>query len=83
MKAPIPKGFKHPYLAKYDGRIDPYEHVASNKMEIAIIGEPNSLKCKLLSGTLWEATLRWYMGLPRASINSYQDSSNTLLTKQS
>lgn len=40
---------------------------------MAIIGAPDSLKCKLLSGTFREATLRWYMGLPRATINNYQE----------
>ncbi|MCI01455.1 gag-pol polyprotein [Trifolium medium] len=41
--------------------------------QLAIIGAAEHLKCKLLSGTLKEAALRWYMGLPNNSISSYED----------
>lgn len=33
----------------------------------------DSLKCKLLFGTSRDATLRWYMGIPRASLVNYMD----------
>jgi hypothetical protein len=39
--------------------------------QTAIIGAADHLKCKLLSGTLKEATLRWYMNLPKNSIESW------------
>lgn len=65
------EGFKHPYWAKFDKRNDPYKNVASINTLMVIIGEPDSLKWKLLSGTFKNADLRWYMTLPRASIANY------------
>jgi hypothetical protein len=41
--------------------------------QTAIIGVADHLKCKLLSGTLKEAALRWYMNLPKNSIESWID----------
>lgn len=40
---------------------------------MAIIEASISLKCKLLSGTFMEVSLRWYMSLPRTLINSYKE----------
>lgn len=57
----VPEGCKPPYLAKYDGRSAPYKDITFINMHMVIIGAPDSLKCKLLSGTLREASLRWYM----------------------
>jgi hypothetical protein len=41
--------------------------------QTAIIGAAEHLKCKLLSGTLKEAALRWYMNLPKNSIENWLD----------
>jgi hypothetical protein len=41
--------------------------------QTAIIGAADHLKCKLLSGTLKEAALRWYINLPKNSIESWLD----------
>jgi len=40
---------------------------------------PDSLKCKLLAGTLIDVALRWYMNQPRFSIVSYQDMTKKLI----
>lgn len=58
---------------KFDEHNDPYKYVSSINIHMAIIGAQGSLKCKLLSGTFMEASLRWCMGLPCASINNYQE----------
>lgn len=65
--------FKPPSLTKFDGRRDPYEYVASINIQMAFIGEPNYLKCKRLTDTFKDVIFTWYMGLPRTSINSYQE----------
>lgn len=31
------------------------------------------MKCKLLSSTLKDVALRWYVGLPQASVANYQE----------
>lgn len=64
MEGLVPKGFKPPPLAKFDGRSDPYKYVASINTQTTIIGAPDSLKFKLLSGTFREAAFKWYIGLP-------------------
>jgi len=40
---------------------------------MAVIMAPDSLKCKLLAGTLSDAALRYYMNQPRFSVISYLD----------
>lgn len=68
----IPKGSKPPFLANFDGRYDLHEHVTSINMQVAIIGAPDSLNCKLLSCTFRDTVLRWYMGLHPIPVNNYQ-----------
>jgi hypothetical protein len=41
--------------------------------QTAIINAPEHLKCKLLARTFKDAALRWYMNLPKNSIESYAD----------
>ena len=48
-------------MVKFDGRIDPYEHAIFIKTHMVIIGVPDSLKKKLISDTLRDFALRWYM----------------------
>lgn len=38
-----------------------------------IVGDSDSLKCKLMAETFNEGVFQWYMSLPRFSIISYQD----------
>ncbi|GAU18549.1 hypothetical protein TSUD_325390 [Trifolium subterraneum] len=59
--------------------LHPVEHLMVVGTQTAIIGAPEHLRCKLLSGTLKDAALRtlkdaalrWYMNLPNNSIESY------------
>ncbi|GAU51615.1 hypothetical protein TSUD_182110 [Trifolium subterraneum] len=57
----------------FDEKTDPVEHLMVVGTQTAIIGAPEHLRCKLLSGTLKDAALRWYMNLPDNSIESYAD----------
>ncbi|GAU32570.1 hypothetical protein TSUD_218280 [Trifolium subterraneum] len=65
--------FKSPHLPTFDGKTDPVEHLMVVGTQTAIIGAPEHLRSKLLSGTLKDAALRWYMNLPINSIESYAD----------
>ncbi|GAU33133.1 hypothetical protein TSUD_363340 [Trifolium subterraneum] len=69
----VPDNFKSPHLPTFDGKTDPVEHLMVVGTQTAIIGAPEHLRCKLLSGTLKDAALRWYMNLPNNSIESYAD----------
>ena len=71
--ARVPENFKTPHLPTFDGKTDPSEHLMAVGTQTAIIGAADHLKCKLLSGTLKEAALRWYMNLPKNSIESWTD----------
>ncbi|GAU50470.1 hypothetical protein TSUD_137230 [Trifolium subterraneum] len=63
----VPPNFKIPHLPTFDGKTDPLEHLMAVGTQTSIIGAEEHLKCKLLSGTLKDAALRWYMNLPRNS----------------
>ncbi|GAU30655.1 hypothetical protein TSUD_31270 [Trifolium subterraneum] len=69
----VPDNFKSPHLPTFDGKTDPVEHLMAVGTQTAIIGAPEHLRCKLLSGTLKDAALRRYMNLPNNSIESYVD----------
>jgi hypothetical protein len=71
--ARVPENFRTPHLPDFDGKTDPTEHLMAVGTKTAIIGAADHLKCKLLSGTLKEAALRWYMNLPKNSIESWTD----------
>lgn len=69
----MPHNFKPYLLAKFDWCNNPYEHVVSINMQMEIIRAFGFLKCKLIYGTFKDASLRWYMGVPRLSVTSYQN----------
>ncbi|GAU33948.1 hypothetical protein TSUD_148680 [Trifolium subterraneum] len=71
--AQVPVNFKIPQLPTFEGKIDPLEHLMAVGTQTSIIGAEEHLKCKLLSSTLKDAALRWYMNLPKNSIASYTD----------
>ncbi|GAU39516.1 hypothetical protein TSUD_68800 [Trifolium subterraneum] len=71
--AQVPANFKIPQLPTFEGKTDPLEHLMAVGTQTAIIGAEEHLKCKLLSSTLKDAALRWYMNLPKNSIASYTD----------
>jgi hypothetical protein len=50
--APVPDVFKLPSLSSFDGKGDPVEQITSFNTRMAVIMAPDSLKCKLLAGTL-------------------------------
>ncbi|GAU50806.1 hypothetical protein TSUD_410820 [Trifolium subterraneum] len=51
----VPYNFKSPHLPTFD---DPVEHLMAVGTQTAIIGAPEHLRCKLLSGTLKDDALR-------------------------
>src|SRR6266487_2052242 len=69
----VPDNFKSPHLPTFDGKTDLVEHLMAVGTQTTIIGAPEHLRYKLLSGTLKDAALRWYMNLPNNSIEIYAD----------
>lgn len=60
-------------LAKFNGHNEPHEHVSSINTQMEIIGNHDSLECKLLSRAFRDTTLRWYICLLRLYITNYRD----------
>jgi hypothetical protein len=56
----VPDNFKTLHLPSCDEKYDPSNHLMAVGTQTTIIGATDHLKCKLFSGTLKEATLRWY-----------------------
>ncbi|MCH88351.1 zeon1 gag protein [Trifolium medium] len=77
--AKVPDNFKTLHLPSFDGKTDPLEHRMVVGTQTAIIGAAEHLKCKLLSGTLKDTALRWYMNLPNNSIGSFKDFSRKFI----
>jgi len=77
--APVPENFKPPHISPFDGKSDPMEHITEFNTRMVVVGAADSLKCKLLAGTLADAALRWDMNLPRFSIVGYQDMTRKLI----
>jgi hypothetical protein len=71
--AQVLANFKIPQLPSFDGKTDPLEHLMAVRTQTSIIDAEEHLKCKLLSSTFKDATLRCYMNLPNNSIASYAD----------
>jgi len=77
--APVPENFKPPHISSFDEKSDMMEHITAFNTRMAVVGAADSLKCKLLAGTLTDAALCWYMNLPRFSIIGYQDMTRKLI----
>ncbi|MCI59254.1 hypothetical protein A2U01_0080509, partial [Trifolium medium] len=58
--ASVSKNFKIPHLPMFDDKTYSLERLMVVGTQLAIIGAFEHLKCKLLSGTLKDAALRWY-----------------------
>jgi hypothetical protein len=71
--AEVPAKFKIPQLSSFDGKTDLLEHLMAVGTQTAIIGASEHLKCKLLSNIFKDVALRWYMNLPKHSIENYAD----------
>jgi len=62
--APVSENVKLPHLSSFDRKSDPMEHIIVFNTRMAVVGAADSLKCKLLAGTLTDAALHGYMNLP-------------------
>lgn len=69
----VPYNFNSHSLVMFDDKSDPQEHIITVNTQMTIIWAINSLKCKLIAGRTKEATLIWYMSLPRLYITNYRD----------
>lgn len=81
--APYSNNFKSTPLVIFDRDSNPYKYVTTFNTRMVIIGTRVSLECEVLSRTLEESHLAWYMNLSRLSITTYHDLSKKLIDQLS
>ena len=71
----FPKGFIIPDISSYDGTDDPNDHVSIFKQKMMTVSIPGkdreAIMCKCFGATLEGPALRWFLGLPRGSVESF------------
>ncbi|KAG5149186.1 hypothetical protein JHK82_016067 [Glycine max] len=71
MEVDIPLGWKPLNLERYDGTIDPYEHLDAFLTQANLYTNDDAILCCVFLSSLKGATLTWYGGLPPRSIGSF------------
>ena len=65
--------FTRPTFIIYDGKTDPVEHVTYYNQSMTIYSKNEALICKIFPFSLGPTTIRWYDGLEKESIQSYNE----------
>lgn len=64
MEATLPSNRKNLTIEKYDGTIDPNEHLNVYIIQVGIYTTDNAILCQVFPTSLKGQTLHWFMGLP-------------------
>lgn len=67
----MPQRFVKPIFTNYDGKFDPMEHVSQYNQSMAINSKNEALICKIFPSSLGPIAMRWFDGLEKRSIHSY------------
>lgn len=65
--------FTRPTFIIYNSKIDPMEHVSLCNQSMAIYSQNEALICKIFPSSLGPMVIRWYNGLEKGSIQSYNE----------
>jgi hypothetical protein len=71
MRFPLPDKFKDPRVDKYDGRVDPSDHVEGFRAHLELCGTPNEIACQAIPLTLKGVAKEWFSNLKPQSIDSF------------
>jgi len=71
MEADMPLGWKALNLKRYDGTVDPNEHLDVFLTQANLYTKDDVILCRVFPTSLKEATLTWYGGLPPRSIDNF------------
>ena len=69
----LPQCFTQPIFTKYNGRMDPMEHMGHFNQRMAVHSESEALMYKVFPSSLGPVTMRWFGGLKEGSINSFKE----------
>ena len=71
----MPKRFVVPCTKLYDGKTDPYDHVAQYEQSLMIVTIPQEQRdacmCMSFVSTLQEPALDWFVCIPNRTISSF------------
>jgi len=68
----VPHQYIMPKLPPYTGTSDPEAHLKAFGAQMLISGGSDAIKCKVFVGTLAHGALKWFEGIPKATITSFQ-----------
>ena len=71
-KAKLPRWFRQPTFAMYNGRTDPVEHVSQFKQKMVVHSQDEALMCRVFPSSLELMPMRWFDGLRTNSISSFK-----------
>ena len=79
LECPLPLKFKLPQLEVYNDMKDPLDHVGAFKTILDLQQTPYEVKCKSFPATLRGAAREWFSKLPAASIDNFEQLSNSFI----
>ena len=73
VRAKLPHRFTQSTFTIYNGRIDSIEHVSHFNQRMVIHSKNKALMCKVFPSSLRPVAMRWFDGLEKGSIRSYEE----------
>nr|XP_023903176.1 uncharacterized protein LOC112015050 [Quercus suber] len=72
-RAKLPHHFTQPTFTIYNGRTDLVEHMSHFNQRMTIYSRNEALMCKVFPSSLKPVAMRWFDGLEKDSIRSYEE----------
>ncbi|XP_020989627.1 uncharacterized protein LOC110276866 [Arachis duranensis] len=77
----LSKHFDKPTNMRYDGTQDPQEHLTTFEAKMNLEGVGDEVRCRAFQVTLASLAIRWFNGLPQASITTFGDITQAFLSQ--
>ncbi|VFQ71916.1 unnamed protein product [Cuscuta campestris] len=70
---PYPQGFKMPFVKRYDGELDPQEHINNYVQVIIAVDASDALMCRCFLQTVDSKVADWVNHVPAGSIRTWDE----------
>ena len=70
---PLPPKFKMSSLDSYDGMRDPFDHIATFKTTMHLLGVPDKIMCRAFPTTLKGSARVWFSKIPSNFVSSFEE----------